>query len=96
MDRKDVKKISSLLDDFVRANKLERGLAEHRLKKAWPEILGLAVERSTVSLYVKNRKLFVSLRSSVVRGELNMIKPQIVRKLNEACGYDLIDDLVLR
>ncbi len=96
MDRKQEKKLGSLLDDFVRANKLEKGLAEYRLKKAWPDILGLAVERNTVSLYIKNRKLFVSLRSSVVRKELEMIRPQIVRKLNEACGYDLIDDLVLR
>jgi len=96
VDRKQEKKLGSLLDDFVRANKLEKGLAEYRLKKAWPDILGLAVERNTVSLYIKNRKLFVSLRSSVVRKELEMIRPQIVRKLNEACGYDLIDDLVLR
>jgi len=96
MERRDSRKVGSLLDEFVRANKLEKGLAEHRMKKAWPELLGAAVARNTVNLYVRNRKMFVTLRSSVVRNELNMIRPQIVRRLNEACGYDLIDDLVLR
>ncbi|MFZ5939616.1 MAG: DUF721 domain-containing protein [Bacteroidota bacterium] len=96
MERKEIRKVGSLLDEFVRANKLEKGLAEYRLKKAWYELLGTAVGRNTASLYIRNRKLFVSLRSSVVRNELNMIRPQIVRKLNEACGYDLIDDLVLK
>jgi len=96
MERRDTRKVGSLLDEFVSANKLEKGLAEHRMKKAWPELLGAAVARNTVNLYIRNRKMFVTLRSSVVRNELNMIRPQIVRRLNEACGYDLIDDLVLR
>ena len=96
MERKDVKKIDSLLHQFVKAHGLERGLAEYRLMKSWKDLLGVTVAKKTKSLRIQNRKLFVTLHSSVVRNELSMMKEALVPKLNEAAGMDVIDDVVLR
>jgi len=96
MERKDVRKIDSLLQQFVKANKLEQGLAEYRLMKSWKDLLGITVAKKTKSLSIRNRKLFVSLHSSVVRNELEMIKDTLIPRLNEAAGMDVIDDVVLR
>jgi predicted nucleic acid-binding Zn ribbon protein len=96
MERKDVKKIDSLLHQFVKAHGLERGLAEYRLMKSWKDLLGITVAKKTKSLRIQNRKLFVTLHSSVVRNELSMMKDALVPKLNEAAGMDVIDDVVLR
>lgn len=96
MERKDVRKIDSLLQQFAKANGLEQGLAEYRLMKSWNELLGVTIAKRTRSLRVKNRKLFVSLDSSVVRNELSLIKDTLIPRLNEAAGMDVIDDMVLR
>jgi len=96
MDRKDFQKIDSLLQQFVKANKLEKGLAEYRLMKSWEELLGVTVAKKTRSLRISNRKLFVTLHSSVVRNELEMIRSTLVGRLNSAAGMDVIDDIVLR
>lgn len=96
MDRKEVKKIDSLLQQFVKSNRLEKGLAEYRLMKSWKDLLGITVAKKTKSLRIQNRKLFVTLHSSVVRNELSMIKESLIPKLNEAAGMDVIDDVVLR
>jgi predicted nucleic acid-binding Zn ribbon protein len=96
MERKDVRKLDSLLEQFVKAHGLERGLAEYRLVKAWSELLGVTIAKKTKSLRIKNRKLFVSLHSSVVRNELSLIKDTLIPKLNEAAGMDVIDDVILR
>jgi predicted nucleic acid-binding Zn ribbon protein len=96
MRRKEVKKIDSLLQQFVKAQGLEQGLAEYRLIKSWKELLGITVAKKTKSLRIQNRKLFVTLHSSVVRNELSMIKDSLIPKLNEAAGMDVIDDVVLR
>jgi len=96
MERKEVKKIDSLLQQFVKANRLEKGLAEYRLMKSWKDLLGITVAKKTKSLRIQNRKLFVTLHSSVVRNELSMIKESLIPKLNEAAGMDVIDDVVLR
>jgi predicted nucleic acid-binding Zn ribbon protein len=96
MKRKEVHKIDSLLQQFVKANGLERGLAEYRLMKSWKDLLGISVAKKTKSLRIQNRKLFVTLHSSVIRNELSMIKDTLIPKLNEAAGMDVIDDVVLR
>ena len=96
MQRKEVKKIDSLLKQFVKAQGLEKGLAEYRLMKSWKDLLGITVAKKTKSLRIQNRKLFVTLHSSVVRNELSMIKDSLIPKLNEAAGMDVIDDVVLR
>lgn len=96
MDRNDPKKIDSLLHQFLRSTKLEQGYAEFRLKRSWNTLLGNAVARKTKSLHIRDRKLFVSLYSSVVRNELEMMKDTLVSRLNEAAGKKVIDDIVLR
>jgi predicted nucleic acid-binding Zn ribbon protein len=96
MDRKEIKKIDSLLDMFVKSNKLERGLAEYRLINSWRDLLGITVAKKTKNLQIRNRKLFVTLHSSVVRNELEMMKDTLIGKLNEAAGMNVIDDIVLR
>ena len=47
MERKDFKKIDSLLHQFVKAHGLERGLAEYRLMKSWKDLLGITVAKKT-------------------------------------------------
>ena len=96
MERKEIKRIDSLLKQFVKSNKLEKGLAEYRLMKSWKELLGITVAKKTKNLHIRNRKLFVTLHSSVVRNELEMIKDTIIPRLNEAAGMNVIDDIVLR
>ena len=96
MERTKEKKISELLQVFLKSNKLEEGYAEYKLKKAWEELLGHSVARATRSLYIKDKKLFVKLHSSVIRSELSMIKPDLLKRLNEEAGREVIVDIILK
>ncbi len=96
MKRKSEQKIGSLLDQFIRANHLEKGLAEYRVRKAWNELLGISVSRATKSLYIKDRILFVKLHSSVLRNELSMMKSDIILRLNESAGSEVVEDIIIK
>ena len=96
MERKEIQKIDSLLRQFVKSNRLEKGLAEYRLMKSWRDLLGISISKKTKSLYIRDRKLFVSLNSSVVRNELSLMKETLIQRLNEAAGMKVIDDIVLK
>ena len=96
MERRQEKKIGSLLDEFVRKNNLQKGLAEYRIQKSWNELLGKSVALSTKSMYIKDRILFVKLHSSVIRNELTLIKDDLIRRLNESAGAEVIDDVVIK
>lgn len=96
MERRYEKKIGSLLNDFMRANNLQQGYGEYKIKKSWNELLGKQVAKTTKSLYIKERKLFVKLHSSVMRNELTMMKDEILIRLNETAGGNIIDDIIIR
>ena len=96
MERKSEQKIGSLLDQFIRANRLEKGLAEYRIRKAWNELLGVSVSRATQSLYIKDKILFVKLHSSVMRNELSMMKSEIIPRLNEEAGSEILEDIIIK
>jgi hypothetical protein len=63
---------------------------------SWNEVLGNNVARATTKLFIKNRVLFVYLKSPVVRNELMMLKTGIIKSLNEKVGEKIIDDIVIK
>ncbi len=96
MERNREQKIAILLQEFLKSKNLKQGYLEYRITKAWGELLGKQIEATTHSLFIKDRKLFVKLHSSVVRNELMMLKQDLIKRLNEYVGSEVIDDIVLR
>ncbi len=96
MRRSESRKINDLLSQCLKELQLNNKLQEYRLIKAWPEIVGLSIAKTTHNLYIKDKKLFVYLNSSVVRNELQMLKDSLVKRLNEHAGEVLIHDIILK
>ncbi len=96
MRKSQTQNISEIISLILKSNGLEDKLAQTRLIQSWEELLGKSVARLTKKIYVSNRTLFVSLNSSVVRSELQMIKKDLLIRLNEKAGKPVIDDIVLR
>lgn len=96
MDRINTRKINEVLKEFLRENNLDVRLKERELVESWEEMVGRTINRATKNIYIRDRKLFVVLSSSVVRNELYMLKDEIVRKLNERIGKQIITELVLK
>jgi predicted nucleic acid-binding Zn ribbon protein len=96
MERTKTRKISDILKEFLRENKLDIILKERQIIECWEELMGKTISRATKKIYIKDSKLFVVISSSVVRNELHMLKTEIVKKLNEKAGEEMITELVLR
>jgi len=96
MERTKIRKVSDILKDFLRENKLDIRLKERQIIDSWEELMGKTISRATKKIYIRETKLFVIVSSSVIRNELHMLKTDIVKKLNERAGEDIITELVLR
>jgi predicted nucleic acid-binding Zn ribbon protein len=96
MERANIRKIRDVLQQFLRENRLDVKLKERQLIESWEELMGKTISRSTKKIYIKDGKLFVVISSSVIRNELHMLKQEIVKKLNEKAGEDIISELVLK
>lgn len=96
MRRNQTQNISEIIAAILKANGMEDKLSEVRLIKSWEELLGKSVARRTKDLQIRNRTLFVTLTSPVARNELMMIRDELIKRLNEQAGKQVIDKIVLR
>ncbi|MBS9461476.1 DUF721 domain-containing protein [Flagellimonas sp. HMM57] len=88
--------LSDALGEFIKDNKLQKGMDKVEAKDAWVKLMGNGVNNYTTAVELRNETLFVSLSSSVLREELSLGKTKIIAMLNEELGKDLIKKLVLR
>ncbi len=96
MRRSESRPINDILTECLKDLQLNKKLKAHRLTKAWPDIVGLSVAKATKNIFIKDKKLFVYLNSSVVRNELQMLKDSLIKRLNEYAGEQMIEDIILR
>ena len=89
-------KLSDVLKEFVETNNLQEGLNKVDVKEAWESLMGNGVNNYTTNVLLKNKTLYITLSSSVLREELSYGTGKIITMLNEALGKNLIEKLVLR
>lgn len=89
-------KLSDVLKEFVETNNLQEGLNKVDVKEAWESLMGNGVNNYTTNVTLKNKTLYITLSSSVLREELSYGTGKIINMLNEALGKNLIEKLVLR
>lgn len=97
MKRKNSQMIGEVLRDIFEENtEMYEKILEIRIKRAWGVVLGDMVLQYTRSLYVKDKVLYVSLTSSVLRNELTLCRERLVKSLNEYARSTAIHDIVIR
>jgi len=93
MRKNNTQTIGAVLREVLRQEGLETPLNQHRLVDAWPEVMGRQISKYTGNIFIQNQTLHVQIRSSVLRQELAMGRAQLVRRLNEHVGAQVITDI---
>lgn len=88
--------LGDALQEFIKKNKLEKGIDKVNAREAWKKLMGNGVNNYTTAIELRNETLFVSLSSSVLREELSYGKSKIITMLNEELGKELVKKIVLR
>jgi len=92
--RTNDKTIKEAVEQMLNVYKLRRKFDETSLIAAWPEMMGNAIAKRTTQMYIRERRLFIRVDSSVVKNELVMIRSQILDKMNERAGNKVLDEIV--
>lgn len=96
MRRSNTQKIDELIKEVLKESKLDVKLKEYELVNSWEKVIGKTVANATTDIYIHNRRLFVAVRSSVIRNELMIIRDGLVKALNHEVQANIIDDIVVR
>ena len=95
MKRTRTVSIAQVIGEALGGYKIDGKLKEARVIAAWHEVLGPLASRED-KLYIRNKVLFATLPSSVVRNELYMMRTTLMQRLNEEAGEEVITEIVFR
>jgi predicted nucleic acid-binding Zn ribbon protein len=88
--------IGSAIREWLRANGLEQKVQEHSVPGYWEEVVGEAFARHAKVERVDNGRLFVSVESAAWRTELMLRREEILQRLNERLGAEIVKEIIVR
>lgn len=95
MKKQEALTFGQIFDQAIRQAGLEPIYDEQRASYMWPEIVGPTVNRMTTRRYVENGVLHVYINSAPLKSELSFLTENLVRRINENLGKEVIKSIVL-
>ena len=93
MKNSSFQSLDEVLVEFLRETQLERPLLERQLVARWGEIMGPTVASLTRSVEIQNGLLKVRISSAALRSQLFECRFELIKKMNEAVGSEVIRDV---
>jgi predicted nucleic acid-binding Zn ribbon protein len=94
MRKTNDKSLKEAIEQMLNVYKIKRRYDETAVVAAWPELVGKSVANRTKELFIRDRKLFLRIESSVIKNELMMIRTQIIDKINEEAKGILVTEII--
>ena len=96
MRKRNTESLRDVINQVLKTNHLDKKLNEKHLIESWSKVLGENIKQYTTDLSVKNRVLYVTLSSSVLRHDLFLSRSEIKNSLNREVGVEVIKDIIFR
>lgn len=93
MFRRKVQDVNDIVRQILRSQGLETPLLQKRIIDAWDDVMGQTIRQYTGEKFIKNQTLMVKINNPSLRADLNMLRSQLVSKLNNAVGAQVIADV---
>ncbi len=86
--------IKKLVNIFLRKNKLEKGLLNIEVKKAWYELMDNGAANYTTDVNLRNKTLYIRLSSPALKEELSYGKEKLIQIINERFNKNVVDRII--
>jgi len=96
MRKRNTELLRDIIGQVLKNNHLDKKLYEKHILDAWPKILGENIKQYTSDLTIKNKILYVTLTSSVLRHDLFISRTEIKNSLNSEVGVEVIKEIIFR
>ncbi len=87
--------LKNLINTFLKKNKLEKGLLNIEVKKAWFDLMNNGVANYTNDVSLRNKTLYIKLSSPALKEELSYGKEKLIKLINEKLEEDVVEKIVL-
>ncbi len=94
MNRTNDKTLKEAMAQLLNVYRLKGKFDETNVIAAWQDVMGVAVANRTKEIFIKDKKLFVRIESSVIKNQLVMMRSQIIENLNQKSGTVVVTEIV--
>jgi predicted nucleic acid-binding Zn ribbon protein len=88
--------IGEAIQQFLQEYKSSDKLKEAKINSEWAKIVGPVFSKHTVSIYLKQRYLYVRMDAASVKHELYMARSVLIRAINKELGEEAIEKIILQ
>jgi len=96
MIRKNSQRLKDVLDELIKSQHLDGRLYEKHLIDAFPDVAGKGIAAHTTNIYIQKGVLYVSVDSSVIRNEMQLMRTRLISRLNDTVGHETIHEIIFR
>jgi predicted nucleic acid-binding Zn ribbon protein len=87
--------LKDAINELLRLYGLEEKMQGITLIKVWEDVMGRVIAKHTTDIFYKKKVLTVKIDSAPLRQELHYMQTEIIQKLNESMGKELVSELKL-
>ena len=87
--------LKDLLQQFIDKSGRQRLYDERRVLSLWAEVVEPVVVQSTQCKDIKNGVLTIKVTNAALRFELLARKSEIIRRLNDRLGMEVVKDIII-
>jgi len=94
--RRPLTPLPDLIAGMIKTHGFQSRMVEFTLQQQWGTIVGPHIAGHTYPESIRHRKLFLLAETSVWMHQLLFLKSEILAKITEVMGEDVLTDIVLR
>ena len=94
MRKTNDKSLKEAIEQMLNVYKIKRRFDETGIVNLWPDLVGKSVANRTKELFIRDKKLFLRIESSVIKNELVLMRSQIIQKINDEAKTELVAEIV--
>jgi len=94
MRKTNDKTLKEAIEQMLNVYKIKKRFDETGVVTAWPDLVGKSVANRTKELFVRDRKLFLRIESSVIKNELMLMRSQIIEKINNEAKSIIVEEII--
>lgn len=88
--------LGDALKYFLKNSKLKGYMQAMQIEDVWEEIMGKTIAKYTEKIQIQGKTLYISTSMAPLKQELLYQKENIVKRVNEKLGENVIMDVVIR
>lgn len=88
--------IGDAIKGLIKKSNLKNGIRAVQIEEIWEQLMGKTIAKYTDKIQIIQRKLFIHTNVGPLKNELQYQKPQIIQRINEAFGEEIINEVVIQ